>query len=90
MCSTALLAQCAPPLAQAPIERTRALADNRRLWLTVMGVVQDAGNGLPDPVRALIMSVGHTVQREMDAASPDFDFLISVNDNIAAGLSIGP
>jgi hypothetical protein len=27
------------------------------------------------------------VQREMDSPAPDFDFLIAVNENIAAGLS---
>jgi len=27
------------------------------------------------------------VQREMDRETPDFDFLIAINENIAAGLS---
>ena len=38
-------------------------------------------------LRASIVSVGFAVQREMDREDPDFDFLISINENIAAGLS---
>ena len=70
-------------------DRVRAVADNRRLWLTIMGLLQDPGNQLPEPVRAAIISVGRSVMRAMDSASPDFDFLIAVNDNILAGLSTG-
>lgn len=69
------------------ISRVRALADNRRLWLAVCDLVRDPENGLPAPLRGAIASVGMAVQREMDADSPDFDFLISVNENIAAGLA---
>ncbi len=71
------------------IERVRAIADNRRLWLTVMGLVQDPENQLPSAVRAAITSVGLSVQRSMDDPSPDFEFLISVNENVAAGLATG-
>jgi flagellar biosynthesis regulator FlaF len=49
--------------------------------------VQDPDNTLPTSVRAAIISVGKSVQREMDAASPDFDFLIAVNENVVAGLT---
>ncbi len=73
----------------SPTDRVRAVADNRRLWLTVMGVLQDPGNDLPDSIRAAIISVGRSVIRAMDNPSPDFDFLIAVNDNIVAGLSTG-
>jgi flagellar biosynthesis regulator FlaF len=38
-------------------------------------------------LRASIVSVGLIVQREMDREAPDFDFLIAINENIAAGLS---
>ena len=69
------------------IDKVRAVADNRRLWLTVMGLVTDPENRLPATVRASLISVGRSVQREMDAASPDFDFLIAVNENVSAGLS---
>jgi flagellar biosynthesis regulator FlaF len=73
-------------LAGTEVDRVRALADNHRLWLTVMGVVQDPDNRLPPPVRASIISVGRSVQREMDSASPDLDFLIAINENVVAGL----
>ena len=75
-------AQNAPPLLQ-----TRALADNRRLWLAVNDLMRDPSNALPDQLRASIVSVGMAVQREMDREAPNFDFLIAINENIAAGLS---
>ena len=64
----------------------RAIADNRRLWMTVEGMLMDPTNALPAPLRASIISVGRTVLREMEKPEPDFDFLIEVNENIAAGL----
>lgn len=72
------------------IARIRALADNRRLWLTVHDLMHDPENGLPLPMRAQIVSVGLAVQREMEHDEPDFDFLISINENFAAGLSGQP
>ncbi|WP_376093045.1 flagellar biosynthesis regulator FlaF [Roseomonas sp. CCTCC AB2023176] len=68
-------------------DRARALADNRRLWLAVGGLVADPTNALPKPLRASILSVGNTVLREMASDTPDMEFLISVNESIAAGLS---
>lgn len=76
-------------LTGSPVDCARAVADNRRLWLTVIGLVQDPENQLPAGVRAAIVSVGRSVQREMDTASPDLGFLIIVNENVAAGLSAG-
>jgi flagellar protein FlaF len=70
--------------------KTKALADNGRLWMTVIDLLRDPDNALPDGLRAAIISVGLAVQREMQRPSPDFDFLISVNDNIAAGLAGQP
>jgi flagellar biosynthesis regulator FlaF len=67
--------------------RVRAIADNRRLWLTVNDLMRDSLNRLPVTLRASILSVGLAVQREMDRETPDFDFLISINENISAGLS---
>ncbi len=66
--------------------RVRALADNDRLWLTVLGLVVDPDNALPEATRAGIASIGAAVRREMRGASPDLEFLISVNENFAAGL----
>jgi flagellar biosynthesis regulator FlaF len=72
------------------IQQVRALADNRRLWMTVTDLMRDPTNALPEPLRASIISVGLSVQREMDQEKPDFDFLISINENIAAGLAGQP
>ena len=49
--------------------------------------MRDPRNALPDELRASIVSVGLAVQREMDRVAPNFDFLISINENFAAGLS---
>ena len=70
-----------------PVIQVRALADNTRLWSTVIDLMQDPQNGLPEALRASIVSVGMAVQREMQRDAPDFDFLIEVNEDIAAGLS---
>jgi flagellar protein FlaF len=69
------------------IPRIRAIADNRRLWITVTDLMRDPLNPLPQELRASIVSVGLAVQREMDGEAPDFDFLIAINENIAAGLN---
>lgn len=69
------------------IPRVQAIADNRRLWLTIADLMRDPLNPLPEDLRAAIVSVGLTVQREMAQATPNFEFLISVNENFAAGLS---
>ncbi len=73
----------------SPIARVRALADNRRLWITVNDLMRDPLSTLPGPLRAGIISVGLAVQREMDREEPNFDYLITINEQIAAGLS-GP
>jgi flagellar biosynthesis regulator FlaF len=73
-----------------PVAKVRALADNRRLWMAVSDLMRDPESALPLPLRAAIVSVGMTVQREMDRDSPDFEFLIGINTNIAAGLSGQP
>jgi len=72
---------------QGPLPRVRAIADNRRLWIVVGDLMRDPSNPLPEDMRAAIVSIGLAVQREMDSNSPDFDFLIAINENIAAGLS---
>src|ERR1700761_2120958 len=69
------------------IQQIRALADNRRLWMMVTDLMRDPGNALPHELRASIISVGISVQREMDEDEPDFDFLIEINDQVAAGLA---
>jgi flagellar protein FlaF len=74
----------------SPIARVRALADNRRLWTAVTDLVRDASNPLPPGTRAGIISIGHSVQREMDTDEPNFDFLITINKQMAEGLSGNP
>ena len=71
------------------MDKARAIADNRRLWLTVHSLLIDPANALPDGLRASIISVGRAVRREMEKPAPDFEFLIEVNENIAAGLASG-
>jgi flagellar biosynthesis regulator FlaF len=70
-----------------PLGRVRALADNNRLWTAVLDLLRDPENPMPEGLRANIISVGLTVQREMQQDAPNFEFLISINENIAAGLS---
>lgn len=67
--------------------RVRALADVVRLWNAVLDLLGDPENALPPELRAAIISVGLAVRREAQRDDPDFDFLVSVNENIAAGLS---
>jgi flagellar biosynthesis activator protein FlaF len=68
------------------VRKTRALADNRRLWMTVSDLMRDESNQLPAPLRAAILSIGISVNREMDRENPDVEFLASINEQIAAGL----
>ena len=70
-------------------DRIRAIADNRRLWITLSDLMRDPDNALPKELRAGIVSLSLAVQREMDLAQPDFTFLIHVNDSMTAGLSSG-
>ncbi len=70
-----------------PLNQAKALADNTRLWMMVGDLLRDPDNALPAPLRASIVSVGRALQREMREPSPDFAFLIAVNEDITAGLS---
>jgi flagellar biosynthesis regulator FlaF len=72
------------------IERARAVADNRRLWLAVEAAMMHPANQLPDALKASIISLGRTAQRDMDTREPDLSFLINLNDQMIAGLSGDP
>jgi flagellar biosynthesis regulator FlaF len=72
------------------IQKVRALADNRRLWIMVSDLLRDPANALPEPLKASILAVGLAVQRDMDLETPYFNFLISINENITAGLAGQP
>ena len=72
------------------IERARALADNRRLWIAIESAMLHPANQLPEPLRASIVNLGRSVQREVDKDAPDLPFLIGINDQMIAGLSGDP
>jgi flagellar biosynthesis regulator FlaF len=72
------------------MDRVRALADNRRLWCAIEDQLRDPGNKLPPETRAGIRSIGYSVRREMDLEEPNFDFLITINKQLADGLSGNP
>jgi flagellar biosynthesis regulator FlaF len=69
------------------IAQVRALADNDRLWITIVDLVCDPSNSLPADIRASLVSVGLAVQREMQQESPDLGFLVAINENVASGLA---
>ena len=70
-----------------PLYQVRALADNRRLWMTVLDLVRDPANQLPESTKAGLASIALAVERETDRERPNFDFLIEMNQHIADGLS---
>lgn len=72
------------------IDRARAIADNRRLWLAIEAAMANPDNLLPEATRVSILRLGRGVQREMDTKEPDIAFLIDINDQMIAGLSGDP
>lgn len=72
--------------AGGPLDRTRAIADNRRLWDAVHGLVLDPSNAMPAELRGRIASVALAVIRECELPEPDLGFVAEVNDQFAAGL----
>ena len=72
------------------IEKARALADNRRLWLAIETALVNPENQLPEATRLSILRLGRLIQKEVDAKEPDFNFLINMNDQMIAGLSGDP
>jgi flagellar biosynthesis regulator FlaF len=69
------------------IERARAVADNRRLWLAVEAAMMHPANQLPAALKASIIGIGRSAQRDMDTREPDLSFLINLNDQMILGLS---
>ena len=68
------------------MDRIRAIADNSQLWMTVVLLVKDPFNALPEAIRGSVASIGMAVQREMDTEEPDLAFLIGINEQMTAGL----
>ena len=64
----------------------KALADNRRLWHTVVTVTIDDNNPQPMPVRKSMLKLAQTVIDEMGKSEPDIRILVETNANVAAGL----
>ncbi|MFN8981200.1 MAG: flagellar biosynthesis regulator FlaF [Alphaproteobacteria bacterium] len=72
------------------IERSRAVADNRRLWMAMDAAMLHPANQLPEALKGSILSLGRLIQREMNLETPDIAFLIEMNDQMIAGLSGDP
>lgn len=72
------------------IDRARAVSDNRRLWMAVEAAIVHPANQLPQALRASILSLSRSIQREMENAEPDIAFLIEMNDQMIGGLSGDP
>ncbi len=68
------------------LDRARAVADNRRLWMAVHASVVDPSNALPNELRSQIAGVALAVMRECDGQEPDLGFVAEVNEQFAAGL----
>ena len=68
------------------LDRARAVADNRRLWMTVHACVLDPANSLPMVLRSQIAGVALAVMRECEVSEPDLGFVAEVNEQFAAGL----
>ncbi len=71
------------------VAAVRALADNERLWISLMDVMRDPANELPAPIRAAILSIGHAARQEMKLTTPDITFLVHLNEQIIGGLTNG-
>jgi flagellar protein FlaF len=68
------------------IAKARAIADNRRLWIALEASVRHPANQLPRETKVAMLNIGRAVLREMESQAPDMDFLIEVNEQLAAGL----
>lgn len=69
------------------LERVKALATARRVWQTVLATNLDPLNPLPESLRVQIVSVANTVLRQMNLETIDVDFIATICDNFANGLS---
>ncbi|TCZ57986.1 flagellar biosynthesis regulator FlaF [Roseicella aquatilis] len=72
------------------LDRIRARADARRLFLVLQALVLHPSSELPLPLRGSIASVCGAALREADAPEGDLDFIASICDDFAAGLSAQP
>jgi flagellar protein FlaF len=71
-------------------KRMDALDWNRRVWTFMAGDCADDGNGLPDQLRASIISLSLFVGKYTSAvmqSGEDIEILIDINRTIMQGLS---
>lgn len=70
------------------LEQSKALADLRVLWLTVLGLVTDSDNHLSLALQKNLEQLAHAVIAELDlpAAEQDRPWLVQVTSQIAEGL----
>ena len=69
------------------MDRVRARADARRLFMALRLAVMDPANQLPVPLRASIISVCDAALREAEQEKADFEFLAGLCDDFRIGLS---
>jgi flagellar biosynthesis activator protein FlaF len=73
----------------APIDRTRALNGNIRLWSLLMQDLSNPGNALPDAIKARYISLGLFARRSSLKAitsSADLAALIRINTDVLEAL----
>ncbi|WP_233079753.1 flagellar biosynthesis regulator FlaF [Rheinheimera soli] len=73
---------------ESELEQTKALADFRVVWLTVLGLVTDSDNHLPAVLQDNLRQLAMAVMAELDLplAEQDRQWLINVTTQIAEGL----
>ncbi|WBV44066.1 flagellar biosynthesis regulator FlaF [Pseudoroseomonas cervicalis] len=67
--------------------REAALAQARRLWQAVLIAIAAPDSTLPLPLRQGLLSLGAAMLRELARNRPDLDFILGINEQIAAGLA---
>lgn len=73
--------------ADTELESVKAVATARRVWQTVLATNLDPLNPLPESLRIQIVSVANTVLRQMNSERVDVEFVATICDNFANGLS---
>ena len=72
------------------VDQARAIADNRRLWIALEAAIMHPANQLPEALKGSILNLSRMVQKEMDLQTQDIPFLITMNEQMIAGLSGDP
>ncbi len=75
--------------AQTFAETAAALTDNRRLWITLAADLSGEGNGLPDALRADLLSLAEFTNAHTSKVlrrEAEIDVLVEINATVMAGL----